>query len=188
MNVWINCYLRDLIKKVDKWTTRALVLNEMNEIDKSQAPKLFSFTSQIKCLYWQPCAYGPPKLVQMSSPFWIPLWWWSVNHIMVYVASSFLTWFLKVPFGAFRLLLVQLFFRRNKFMLGFHPRFQKREGEHLGENKSFRDLCSICILNWYRIIPLSLAFPSQHRSKRINKWTSTVSFNLSKTTPICLKH
>ena len=33
-------------------------------------------------------------------------------------------------------------------MLGFRPRLQKREGEHLEENKSFQDLCKICISNF----------------------------------------
>ena len=55
-------------------------------------------------------------------------------------------------------------------MLGFLPRFQKREGEHLEENKSFQDLCKICISNLDRIFPLSLAFTSRHRPGRNNIW------------------
>ena len=78
--------------------------------------------------------------------------------------------FLKVFLDAFRLMLVQLFFRRNKFMLGFRPRFQKREGEHLEENKSFQDLCKICISNWDRTFPLSFAVMDHHRPRRNNIW------------------
>ena len=85
-------------------------------------------------------------------------------------------------------MLVQLFFRRNKFMLEFHPRFKKREGEHLEENTGL--LQYLHFIKKFPFLSLSQAITEARESRHGIKarWTSIVSYHHCRTTPIFLKY